>query len=177
MEYPNDRKTHASASLGHTAGLLKRRAVLENFPPILSTMATSQEVLEFGRLKHRCDRADLHDWMEVLEFLGFLQTLVFESVEPEVVDIPRAELAVVVGANIQFWRASIEKGFLGTLYVVRQFVGLRASLERLRCALEKMEMIDPSAGIKMKPACTINFTSDNEAGAGSNELNSEHFPR
>jgi len=64
-------------------------------------MATSQEVLEFGRLKHRCDRADFNDWLEVLEFHGYLQTYVMERVEPEVVDIPQAELAVVVGANIQ----------------------------------------------------------------------------
>ncbi len=139
-------------------------------------MVTSQDVLEFGRLKHRCDRADLHDWLEVLEFLGYLQTLILEDVEPEVVNIPRAELAVVVGANIQFWRASIEKGFLGMLYVVKQFVGLRASLERLRCALKKMGMIDP-AGSRMKPASTIRFISDGEAGAGSDELVSEHFPK
>jgi hypothetical protein len=140
-------------------------------------MATSQEVLEFGRLKHRCDRADFNDWLEVLEFQDYLQTYILERVEPEVVDIPRAELAVILGANIQFWRTSIEKGFLGPLYIIKQFIGLSASLSRLRSALDKMGMVDPSAGIKLKPAKYIRFKSDDDAGASSIELEPEQFPR
>ena len=115
---------------------------LENFPPISFSFPSwrpSQEVLEFGRLKHRCDRADFHDWLEVLEFLGYLQTFVLDDVKPEVVECITRELAVVVSANIQFWRASIEKEWC------MQLSSLLACMPHLRGFT-----VDP--GIRMKTA-------------------------
>ena len=138
--------------------------------------ASPEAILEFGRFKHRCDRADFHDWLEVLEFLHYLQAFVQEGAKPDVVDTPREELADVVATSIEFWEASIEKGFLGMIWVIKQFVGLHQSLVKLRCALGKMGMIDP-AGSRMKPAKNIRFISDGEAGASSDELVTEHFPR
>jgi len=138
--------------------------------------ASPEAILDFGRLKHRCDRADFHDWLEVLEFLQYLQTVVQEGAKPDVVDTPREELADVIATSIDFWEARIEMGFLGVIWIIKQFVGLRQSLKELRCALEKMGMIDP-AGSPMKPAKNIRFISDVEAGAGSDEPLSEHFPK
>ena len=84
-------------------------------PIFLSTMiiqTTPEKVLEFGRFAHLYDRADFYDWLEVLEFLDYLQTIVQEA-KPEVVDAPREELVVVVASSIQFWKAAMEMGFLG----------------------------------------------------------------
>jgi len=87
-----------------------------------------------------------------------------------VVDTSREELVVVIDASVQFWKAA----FLGMIWVIKQFIGLRHSLEKLRCALKKMGMIDP-AGSPMKPARYIKFISNGEARAGSNELSGSEY--
>ena len=136
---------------------------------------TPEKVREFGRFAYRYDRADFYDWLEVLEFLNYLRTTV-QEVKPEVIDTAREELVLVVDDSIEFWKAAMEKGFLGMIWVMKQFSGLRESLGKLRYALKKMGMIDP-AGSLMKPALNIKFISEGGAGAGSNELDLEHFPR
>ena len=136
---------------------------------------TPEKVREFGRFAHRFDRMDFYDWLEVLEFLDHLRKTV-QEVKLQVDDTPREELVVVVEASIQYWKEATEKGFLGMIWVMKQYARLRQSLEKLRCALKKMGMIDPS-GSPMKPAINIKFISDREAAAGSIELDSEHFPR
>jgi hypothetical protein len=89
--------------------------------PSLSVPSSPTDIV-FGsvRLNHYSDRQDFLDWLEVLEFLGFLQAFIFDNVSAEEQYPSRGGLAIAVGATMQIWRRAIEVAFQGTVSIIRQ---------------------------------------------------------
>jgi hypothetical protein len=65
----------------------------------------SGNAIAFGSVKlgKHDDRQDFMDWLEVLEFLGFLQAVIFYAPLTDEPNPCRGGLAIVVGATIQVW--------------------------------------------------------------------------
>lgn len=119
-------------------------------------MSTTKGPLAFGphTLNHYSLKQDFFDWLEVLEFLGFLQALIFDAVPADVEehDASRAKLAIVVGATIPVWRRAIEDAFLGELAVSRQMPRLWRTVWPLREAMKGMKLVAESAVSAMELA-------------------------
>ena len=133
--------------------------------PSTDTMSTSGNVIAFGSatLNHYSDRQVFWDWLEVLEFLGFLQALIFDTVSTEESYPSRGGLAITVGATIQIWRRAIEDAFRGTVNIVRQRPLLLNSMWPLREAMAGMKLIARSTASAMELAKNEHYNSDMEA--------------
>ena len=130
--------------------------------PSTDTMSTSGNVITFGSatLNQYSDRQDFWDWLEVLEFLGFLQALIFDTVSDEEHYPSRGGLAIAIGATIQIWRRAIDDAFRGTLNSTRQRPLLLNSMWPLREAMAGMNLIARSTAGAMELARNQIFNSD-----------------
>jgi hypothetical protein len=126
-------------------------------------MLTFGNVISFGSatLKQYSDRQDFLDWLEVLEFLGFLQTIIFDTAtSTEEPNPSRGKLAFIVGATIRIWRRAIEDAFQGTVSIIPQRPILLNSMWPLRSAMADMNLIASSAVTAMELAKQQRNNSD-----------------
>jgi hypothetical protein len=125
----------------------------------------SDNVIAFGsvRLNQYSDRQDFLDWLEVLEFLGFLQALIFDSVSAEEQEEQypsRGGLAIAVGATIHIWRRAIVDVFQGNVSIIRQRPILLNSILPLRSAMASMDLLARSTASAMELARHQKYNSD-----------------
>jgi len=124
----------------------------------------SDNAIAFGSvtLNEYSDRQDFLDWLEVLEFLGFLQAVVFYAPPTDEPSPCRGQLAIVVGATIQIWRRAIVDAFdRAPVSVIEQRPHLLNSiLLRLRPAMASMKLIARSTAGAMALAKHQRFNSD-----------------
>ena len=123
----------------------------------------SDNAIAFGSvtLTEYSDRQDFFDWLEVLEFLGFLQAVMFYAAPTDEPNPCRGGLAIVVGATIQIWRKAIVDTFGGPVSVIEQRPHLLNSiLLRIRPAMARMNLIARSTAGAMALAKGQRFNSD-----------------
>ena len=122
----------------------------------------SGNAIAFGSvtLNHYDDRQDFLDWLEVLEFLGFLQAVMFYAPRTDEPNPCRGGLSIVVGATIQIWRKAIVDAFTGPVSVIRQRPLLLYSILPLRSAMAGMALIARSTAGAMALAKKELFNSD-----------------
>jgi len=123
----------------------------------------SDNAIAFGSvtLNEYSDRQDFLDWLEVLEFLGFLQAVVFYAPPTDEPSPCRGQLAIVVGATIQIWRRAIVDAFArAPASVIRQRPLLLNSMFLLRPAMASMNLIARSTAGAMALARHQQYNSD-----------------
>jgi len=100
------------------------------------------------------------DWLEVLDFLGFLQAVMFYAPPTDEPNPCRGGLSIVVGATIQVWKKAIADAFGGPVRVIEQRPLLLSSILLLRPAMTSMNLIARSTAGAMALAKNQTFNSD-----------------
>ena len=123
----------------------------------------SDNAIAFGSatLNEYSDRQDFLDWLEVLEFLGFLQAVIFYAPPTDEPNPCRGGLSIVVGATIQVWRKAIVDTFAGPVSVIEQRpLLLNSILLKLRPAMASMNFVARSTAGAMELAKQQLYNSD-----------------